>query len=892
MLEVGRIPGEDKPKENKEVFDDLKMESGCSDSEDDSEEEEEEEEEEEVLTEESGTESIVSLDEGCRKLSLVSISGMEQARLSAKQKQETESISGEKSQEGIKSQPIMLEPKLERIKTKAEPETGRRRKRKRRRAIGINLTNCKYESVRRAAKLCGLKEVGDEDEWTVYWTDCSVSLERVMDMKRFQKINHFPGMNEICRKDLLARNLNRLLKLFPKEYNIFPPTWCLPADYGDFQAHCRVRKNKTYICKPDSGCQGRGIFISRNPKDIKHGDHMICQQYIAKPFLIDGYKFDMRLYVLVTSCEPLRVFVYHEGLARFATMSYLEPSNSNLDEICMHLTNYAINKHNENFIRDDTTGSKRKLSTLNAWMKKNCYETSKVWEEIEDVIIKALISAHPTLKHNYRTCFPNHVAGNACFEILGFDILLDRKLKPWLLEVNHSPSFTTDSDLDREVKDALLFDTFNLINLRACDKRKMLEEDKRRVKERLFQRHPPRETRREQLENSQAAWLEEAEKYENIHLGGYRRIYPGAKTDKYDKFFKHNGSLFQETVASRAREECARQQLEELRLKQEHRDIPAGKKRKEIKENLQGESAEEKAVVRKVMKRPPTRNTYIRIRNPDRKLDKVVIDIMKPLDIDEEEETERVRGLLQRENLIRGLGIVEKLYRLLRAVNSTTPNFQDPENCLLERQARNQPQLMQDLFMCQDSEALRSLAPISFLGGQTTDLRIQARSLSLETQGCISGFLDFSGRVIPTTQCVLQCFPQKKCLSWSGGLYTGTPAAAAAGINEARKLKMGVQQSFSNAKNKALVKGTGNRKLSQVNGVFSGSLNMFPHVGKARALTTNGCILPAVTGSQVMPPVRELRITSVSAPVSQRLDHMNHLNALDVLNLNLSRKWT
>lgn len=148
----------------------------------------------------------------------------------------------------------------------------------------------------------------------------------------------------------------------------------------------------------------------------------------------------------------------------------------------MHLTNYAINKRNENFIQDDTMGSKRycpvqvpqcpvhilqesciwdmgllksflgqmwhhrsahiiscpphrKLSTLNAWMMDNSYNTTKLWADIEDIIIKTLISAHPVVKHNYQSCFPNHTAGCACFEILGFDILLDRKLKPWLLEV-------------------------------------------------------------------------------------------------------------------------------------------------------------------------------------------------------------------------------------------------------------------------------------------------------------------------------------------------------------------------------------------------------------------------------------------------------------------------
>ena len=54
----------------------------------------------------------------------------------------------------------------------------------------------------------------------------------------------------------------------------------------------------------------------------------------------------------------------------------------------------------------------------------------------QDVIIKTFITAHPILKHNYRTCFPNHNKGSACFEILGFDILLDRKLKPWVIEAS------------------------------------------------------------------------------------------------------------------------------------------------------------------------------------------------------------------------------------------------------------------------------------------------------------------------------------------------------------------------------------------------------------------------------------------------------------------------
>ncbi|XP_055360245.1 tubulin polyglutamylase ttll6 isoform X2 [Betta splendens] len=443
------------------------------------------------------------------------------------------------------------------------------------------------------------------EDWTLFWTDCSVSLDRVKDMKRYQKINHFPGMTEICRKDLLARNMNRMLKLFPKDYNIFPRTWCLPADYSDFQAYTRAKKSKTYICKPDTGCQGKGIFITKSSKDIQAGEHMICQVYISKPFIIDGYKFDLRIYVLVTSCDPFSIFMFKEGLARFCTTSYNEPTFSNVDDVCMHLTNYSINKHSANFLRDDDTGSKRKLSTLNKLLDSIGCNTEKMWSSIEDVIIKTLISAHPILKHNYHTCFPNHTTGSACFEILGFDVLLDHRLKPWLLEVNHSPSFTTDSQLDREVKDALLYDTLILINLGACDRRKITKEERRRVKDRL-QQNRSREARSEELRQCQAATVEQMEQYEAKHLGGFKRIYPREEAEKYDKYFKHSSSLFQETAASKAREECARQQLQELRLKQEQqeqKDLKGGRRR-----DLQGETAGERVKPRRAAALPPNSN--------------------------------------------------------------------------------------------------------------------------------------------------------------------------------------------------------------------------------------------------------------------------------------------
>ena len=79
------------------------------------------------------------------------------------------------------------------------------------------------------------------------------------------------------------------------------------------------------------------------------GEHYVAQKYLHKPLLIEGLKFDLRIYVLVTGISPLRAFIYKEGLARFATENYRSPVGTNLNSLCMHLTNYAINKDQTNF---------------------------------------------------------------------------------------------------------------------------------------------------------------------------------------------------------------------------------------------------------------------------------------------------------------------------------------------------------------------------------------------------------------------------------------------------------------------------------------------------------------------------------------------------------------
>jgi len=528
---------------------------------------------------------------------------------------------------------------------------------------GICTINCQYDSVRRAAKSLGFKEINEGDHWTVYWTDCSVSVERCTSMKNFQRINHFPGMSEICRKDLLSRNLTRMMKQYPKEYAFFPRTWVLPADQGDLLTYMKSKKKAAFICKPQKGCQGKGIYITRKPitTDSQSDSKYIIQQYIEKPLVIDGFKFDLRVYVLVTSCDPLRIFVYKEGLARFATTPYNDLTNLNMSQHCMHLTNYSINKHSETFIRDDEeSGSKRKFSSIKKWFKENNHDYETLWKQIHDIIIKTLIAAHPVISHSYRTCFPSHNNHSGCFEILGFDILLDRKLKPWILEVNHSPSFHTDSQLDKEIKEGLLYDTLNMLHVKASDRTQAINDDKKRTQQRLT-KSASKETQADlakkaeiQVRKSQKI-LEDNDEWELKSCGGFTRIYPSLDKDadkEYKQYFDNTVSLLQTTASAKAREEASKAFRLNLEAKNE----------RFLKTNDRGECDESKEKSKS--------SKITRIKSITKV--KEVLDETKIQNINIAEEKERQRLMKLRHIQFRDIGGIDFVYRVFHCTRGTT----------------------------------------------------------------------------------------------------------------------------------------------------------------------------------------------------------------------------
>uniref|UniRef100_A0A8D2ZJU1 Tubulin tyrosine ligase-like family, member 7 n=1 Tax=Scophthalmus maximus TaxID=52904 RepID=A0A8D2ZJU1_SCOMX len=423
-----------------------------------------------------------------------------------------------------------------------------------------------------------IKSRDDDETANLIWNDSAVQHEKIAELRNYQRINHFPGMGEICRKDCLARNMSKMIKCQPQEYSFIPKTWIFPAEYTQFQNYVkelrRKRKQKTFIVKPANGAMGHGISLIRNCEKLPAQEHFIVQEYLDKPFLMEGYKFDLRIYILVTSCDPLRIFLYNDGLVRMGTEKYHAPSEANLSQLYMHLTNYSVNKHNENFERDETVdkGSKRSISWFTEFLRTNDYDVAKFWGDVSELVVKTLIVAEPHVLHAYRMCRPGQPPGSdsVCFEVLGFDIILDRKLKPWLLEINRAPSFGTDQKIDYDVKKGVLLNALKLLNIRASDKKRNLAQQKAEAQRRLYghssmkklsatssdwekQRHTL-ERRREELKERLAQVRKQIsrEEHEKQHLGNYRRIYPPDDKLLLEKYESLLSAAFQTFLAGRA----------------------------------------------------------------------------------------------------------------------------------------------------------------------------------------------------------------------------------------------------------------------------------------------------------------------------------------------------
>lgn len=123
--------------------------------------------------------------------------------------------------------------------------------------------------------------------------------------------------------------------------------------------------------------------------------------------LIDQKKFDLRLYLLIKSYDPIEAYLCEEGIARLCTDNYRQPNAANMKNMFMHLTNFSLNKNSENYqnpdanFQENNEGSKRLLSALWLTLEEQGYDVDLVKERIADTCKKAVVTMEPYLIHQY-----------------------------------------------------------------------------------------------------------------------------------------------------------------------------------------------------------------------------------------------------------------------------------------------------------------------------------------------------------------------------------------------------------------------------------------------------------------------------------------------------------
>ena len=379
------------------------------------------------------------------------------------------------------------------------------------------------------------------NSWNFLWSWSKIRID-ISKLLVWQKWNHFPQSRQMCRKDNLKKNIERAIKLSPtwqRNFSIIPETYILPKEYIAFIESFSEKEEdegllNLWISKPVALSRGRGITVINDITMVNYGEPIIIQRYLKNPMLINGFKFDLRIYVLVTSFNPLEAFIYKEGFARISTIPYSLDPNQVTNKF-VHLTNYSIQK--KNISKDEWdevdsaySGTKISLASLRNYFKKKGLNFDNTWRQIIEVVVKSLVACQNEINYN-----------PWWFELYGYDIIIDDTGKWWLVEINSSPSLARDHLLDDIIKQRLIDDTIDLVEPVDFDRKRLFEVMERRITQDIKQSTSASGTNAKQyIMNRDLTYIlngavPRAYGEEPKMMGNYEKIAPSKMSDKYIK---------------------------------------------------------------------------------------------------------------------------------------------------------------------------------------------------------------------------------------------------------------------------------------------------------------------------------------------------------------------
>ena len=181
----------------------------------------------------------------------------------------------------------------------------------------------------------------------------------------------------------------------------------------------------------------RGVESKNTTDYIYQSNKIIIQKYIEKPFLYKGRKCDIRIWVLIT--HTMKVYIFKEGHLKASSLNY---NNNDFDSF-IHITNYSLQKYNKLFSKFEK-GNEISFQTFQNFINENNYINFR--EEIFPKIIE--IVKHSVLSVRNKININNL---NYCFEIFGYDFMMDEDKNVYLIEINTNPGLEISSDIIAEL---------------------------------------------------------------------------------------------------------------------------------------------------------------------------------------------------------------------------------------------------------------------------------------------------------------------------------------------------------------------------------------------------------------------------------------------------------
>lgn len=287
-------------------------------------------------------------------------------------------------------------------------------------------------------------EPGDETQWQAAWVTGMPPKSAFKSTSPSQVMNHIPGNAALTVKSRLHAGLKALRdrtrrhfgEVHPntKRLNFFPRAYEMPHDYPALVEDAAAHPDKRWILKPTNASKGQGVQVLRDPVRAPLEPNWLVQEYVANPHTIRGHKYVLRLYMLIASIDPLRVYLYDQGFAKLASAPW---SPDDIDNPFSQLTNPDINALN---LDAEIPVEFIDLDRYRHWLREQGHDDQALFDQLQDLATLTALSGVEAMRARSRE---DGADPRGCYELIGLDCLVDDQLKPWILECNLSPSLGT-----------------------------------------------------------------------------------------------------------------------------------------------------------------------------------------------------------------------------------------------------------------------------------------------------------------------------------------------------------------------------------------------------------------------------------------------------------------